>query len=234
MVLAVIVGIGSTLFSSFASSFASGDITIEQALSTVLGAVALFGLGIFGPGIAAGLISGAPQLGAGAAVGTVGAAAAPMIAGGVAAGAGARAAVSGSAAAVRSGASVAGAATTAYTLGRAASGQSGLGGALAGAGGIAQAGGDAVARTVSAPFRSVGDAFQSGQRAAFQATGGTLNTASPTSGSSPSSGSAPSWARRMRTEQSVREAAGMTARAIRDGDRPASADAPRLRDRDDV
>jgi len=36
----------------------------------VLASLALFGLGIFGPGIATGLVSGAPQLGAGAAVGT--------------------------------------------------------------------------------------------------------------------------------------------------------------------
>ena len=71
MVLAVIVGIGSTLFCSFAASFAGGDITLEQAASTVLGALSIFMLGIFGPGIAAGLVSGAPQLGAGAVVGSV-------------------------------------------------------------------------------------------------------------------------------------------------------------------
>ena len=70
MVLAVILGIGSTLFGAFASSFAGGDITIEQSLATVLGALAIFMLGIFGPGIAAGLVSGAPQLGAGAAAGS--------------------------------------------------------------------------------------------------------------------------------------------------------------------
>jgi type IV secretory pathway TrbF-like protein len=36
----------------------------------VLAALSLLGLGIFGPGIATGLTAGAPQLGAGAAVGT--------------------------------------------------------------------------------------------------------------------------------------------------------------------
>lgn len=40
------------------------------AASDMLGALALMGLSIFGPGIATGLVSGAPQLGAGAAVGT--------------------------------------------------------------------------------------------------------------------------------------------------------------------
>jgi type IV secretion system protein TrbL len=70
LVLAVIVGIGSTLFSQFTQGFGSNQPTIEDALSIMLGALSLFGLGVFGPGIATGLVSGAPQLGAGAAVDT--------------------------------------------------------------------------------------------------------------------------------------------------------------------
>jgi type IV secretion system protein TrbL len=70
LVLAVIVGIGSTLFSRFTQGFGSNQPTIEDALSIMLGALSLFGLGVFGPSIATGLVSGAPQLGAGAAVGT--------------------------------------------------------------------------------------------------------------------------------------------------------------------
>jgi len=70
LVLAVVVGIGSTLFSQFTQGFGSNQPTIEDALSIMLGALSLFGLGVFGPGIATGLVSGAPQLGAGAAVGT--------------------------------------------------------------------------------------------------------------------------------------------------------------------
>lgn len=70
MVLAVIVGIGSTLFSQFTAGFAGNQPTIEDAMSLVLAALALLGLGIFGPGIANGIVSGGPQLGAGAAVGT--------------------------------------------------------------------------------------------------------------------------------------------------------------------
>src|SRR6202008_4695250 len=66
LVLAVIVGIGSTLFSQFTAGFGA---TIEDAMSMVLAALSLLGLGIFGPGIANGLVSGGPQLGAGAAVG---------------------------------------------------------------------------------------------------------------------------------------------------------------------
>ena len=70
MVLAVIVGIGSTLFTQFTAGFGGNQPTIEEAMSLVLAALALLGLGIFGPGIANGIVSGGPQLGAGAAVGT--------------------------------------------------------------------------------------------------------------------------------------------------------------------
>jgi len=70
MVLAVIVGIGSTLFEQFTAGFGGNQPTSEDAMSLVLAALALLGLGIFGPGIANGIVSGGPQLGAGAAVGT--------------------------------------------------------------------------------------------------------------------------------------------------------------------
>src|ERR1700704_5929181 len=83
LVLAVIVGIGSTLFSQFTTGFGGNQPTIESAMSMVLAALSLLGLGIFGPGIANGIVSGAPQLGAGAAVGT-GVAAGGVIAAGVA------------------------------------------------------------------------------------------------------------------------------------------------------
>ena len=70
LVLAVIVGIGSTLFSEFTASIPPGSTpTVDVALAIVLGSIALLGLGIYGPGIASGLVSGAPQLGAGAAAG---------------------------------------------------------------------------------------------------------------------------------------------------------------------
>ena len=70
LVLAVIVGIGSSLFSQFTPGFGGNQPTIEDAMSMVLAALSLLGLGIFGPGIANGIVSGGPQLGAGAAVGT--------------------------------------------------------------------------------------------------------------------------------------------------------------------
>ncbi|MBJ7410186.1 MAG: P-type conjugative transfer protein TrbL [Phenylobacterium sp.] len=70
LVLAVIVGIGSTLFGEFIQDFGGQEPSLEEVLSLALASLCLLGLGIFGPAIANGLVSGAPQLGAGAAVGT--------------------------------------------------------------------------------------------------------------------------------------------------------------------
>jgi type IV secretion system protein TrbL len=129
LVLAVIVGIGSTLFSQFTAGFGGNQPSIEDAMSMVLAALSLLGLGIFGPGIANGIVSGGPQLGAGAAVGT-GLAAGGIVAAGVAgAGMGAGAAGGALAGAARGGASVAAAASAAYRSGEMAS--------------VAQAGGSA-------------------------------------------------------------------------------------------
>ena len=89
LVLAVIAGIGSTLFAQFTAGFGHNQPTIENAMALVLAALSLLGLGIFGPGIANGIVSGGPQLGAGSAVGTsvaaggIVAAAAGLAAGGV-------------------------------------------------------------------------------------------------------------------------------------------------------
>ena len=49
LVLAVIVGIGSTLFSQFTSGFGGNQPTIENAMALVLAALSLLGLGILRP-----------------------------------------------------------------------------------------------------------------------------------------------------------------------------------------
>jgi len=88
MVLAVIIGIGATFFDRFIAALQGHDPTLADAMSLVLASISLFGLGIFGPGIASGLVAGAPQLGAGAAIGTVGGlAASAALAGGAVVGA---------------------------------------------------------------------------------------------------------------------------------------------------
>ncbi|HGH6002330.1 TPA: type IV secretion system protein, partial [Kluyvera georgiana] len=72
--LTTLAGIGSGLFAEF--QVHPDEPSIDHALVVMLASLALLALGIFGPGIATGLVSGAPQLGAGAmagaAVGAVG------------------------------------------------------------------------------------------------------------------------------------------------------------------
>jgi type IV secretion system protein TrbL len=89
LVLAVIAGIGAGIFSQF--NLPPGTVpSISNALALMLAALSMLGLGIFGPGIATGLISGAPQLGAGAAVGSLVGAGSVLAAGGAVAVGGAR------------------------------------------------------------------------------------------------------------------------------------------------
>ena len=83
MVLAVIVGIGTGLFAEFKTPPGT-EPSIDHALTIMLASLALFGLGIFGPSIATGLVAGAPQLSAGAAAGTVLGATGLAVAGGAA------------------------------------------------------------------------------------------------------------------------------------------------------
>lgn len=77
LVLAIIIGIGTTIFQQFVIDFGGTPPTIEQVGSIALASLTLLGLAIFGPGIANGIVSGGPHLGAGAAVGSV------MTAGGI-------------------------------------------------------------------------------------------------------------------------------------------------------
>jgi type IV secretion system protein TrbL len=232
MVLAVIVGIGTGLFSQFTQTYAGGQPTVEQALSVVLAALAMLGLGIFGPGIATGLVSGAPQLGAGAAVGTGLAVAGTAMAGAGAlglAGRGAMAAASGSAAAVRGGAAMAGGASSAYSL--ASGGRSGASGVAAGLGGV----GRAAASSAAAPIRraasqaagSVKQSFAAGAKSSFAATGGSSTQGTvgggQAAGASSSAASAtesgqPAWAQRMRRNQAIHQGTTAAANALRSGD----------------
>ncbi|MBY0510073.1 MAG: P-type conjugative transfer protein TrbL, partial [Rhodospirillaceae bacterium] len=140
MVLAVIVGIGAGFFSDFLNALNGQEPDLGQAMSLVLAAISLFGIGIFGPSIASGLVSGAPQLGAGAAIGTVGGLAAGAMLGGGALAGGARLGMG----AVRAGTSMGAGAGTAYQLGRFSSGSSGVAGVGAGMAGVARAGAAAV------------------------------------------------------------------------------------------
>ena len=231
MVLAVIVGIGTGLFSQFTQTYTGGQPTIEQALSVVLAALALLGLGIFGPGIATGLVSGAPQLGAGAAVGTgLAVAGTAMACAGALglAGRGAMAAASGTAAAARGGAAMAGGASSAYSL--ASAGRSGASGVAAGLGGVGRAAASAavapVRRMAARAADSMKDSFSAGAQSSFAMTGGssTMGTvggggaAADTAGSASDASAPPAWAQRLRRNQAMTHGAQAAAQALRSGD----------------
>jgi type IV secretion system protein TrbL len=230
LVLAVIIGIGSTLFSQFTAGFGGQTPTIDQAMAIVLAALSLLGLGIFGPGIASGLVSGGPQLGAGAAVGTGLAAGGMVAAGSAALGAaagGVGALAGGAAAAARGGAAMAGGASTAYRLG--AAGQSGAAGVGSGLGGVARAGASAATsplrRAASRATESMSSSFDKGGMAAFEATGGSStkgtiggDVADAAASSSAAPGGAPAWARRMKRSQSLTHGVQAAAHAVRSGD----------------
>lgn len=133
MVLGVIVGIGSGFFAAFTTALGGHEPDIGEAMSLVLASMALFGLGIFGPGIASGLVGGAPQLGMGAAIGTTIATVGGAAVTGGAAVAAARG-VGGALGAIRAATSMGSAASTAASGAQEAAGATG---AAAGIGGIA-------------------------------------------------------------------------------------------------
>ncbi|GLK51745.1 MULTISPECIES: P-type conjugative transfer protein TrbL [Alphaproteobacteria] len=208
LVLAVIVGIGSTIFGEFTAGFAV-EPTIEDAMAVVLGALSLLALGIFGPGIANGIVSGGPQLGAGAAVGTAVAAGGTLVAGA----AGAKMGLAAAGAAARGGAAVAGGASTAYSIG-AASGSTTAGKVAGGMTAVGQAG---MSAAINPLKKSLGDSYRSGSRAAFTATGGQFSN-SPSAMPAPANDGPPAWARRMKRQQSLHHGVATAAHVVRSGD----------------
>jgi type IV secretion system protein TrbL len=225
LVLAVIIGIGSTLFSEFTRGFGGVTPTIDDAMAIVLAALSLVGLGIFGPGIASGLVSGGPQLGAGAVMGTglaVGGAAFAAGGGAMLAARGGAAALSGGAAAVRGGATAAGAASAAYSLG--SFGQSGASGVASGIGGVARAAGGAATSPLRRAGASVKSSFAEGVKSGFGATGGTSTMGTvggaddAASASSQATSTPPDRAQRIRRSGHAAHAVQTAAHALRSGD----------------
>lgn len=249
LVLAVIVGIGSGLFAEFQT--VPDEPSIDHALVVMLASLALLALGIFGPGIATGLVSGAPQLGAGAMAGaTVGAvgtgvaigAAATGVGGAVMAGARmapAAAKLAGSGA--RAAASTAGSARSAFQAGSAAAG-GGAKGAMAGLGNVAKTGAQAAGQKAAAGARSLKDRTAAAFRAdgAAPASGGGVAAASSAAQGNAAEGDAPAaagqkqpaWAKRLHRRQQVTHAATTTAHTLRGGDGGGSGQGPSLRDSD--
>ncbi|OZB19112.1 MAG: P-type conjugative transfer protein TrbL [Hyphomonas sp. 34-62-18] len=244
MVIAVIIGIGSTLFASVTDAFTTGDdVTLAQVMGTVLAAMVFFWMGIFAPGIASGLITGAPQLGAGSAAG----AALGVAAGTIAAGMAGRAALGGAASAasgaVKAGASMTGGARTAYAMGSLRAGGEGPASVAAGIGGVASAAGGAVGQAVkqavSRPVSAIREAYARGVQSGWRATGGASTGDAPAGADSTAplaaspQAASPAWARRMQTQQRVGQAGQMAVHSLRDGDRGSAGAAPKLNDKDD-
>ncbi|WP_433952546.1 P-type conjugative transfer protein TrbL [Brevundimonas diminuta] len=235
LVLAVIVGIGSTMFDTFVSDFAGRPPALEDALATTLAALSLAGLAIFGPGIASGLISGAPQLSAGAAIGT-----------GLAVGGVAMAGAAGARMAASAGAGLAGRAGTAVAAARSGSAASGAAGAGSGSpGGRGPAGGSGNGNGngsgggggASPPSGGSPPPDRSSASPGTEAAPGAEGASAPTGSNSqpaPASSSRggpekpegaggskearPRWAREMERRQAVAHGVATAVHAVRSGD----------------
>ena len=192
LVLAVIVGIGSTLFTQFTQGATGAQPTIDDAMALVLAALALLGLGIFGPGIANGIISGGPQLGAGAVIGT-----------GLVAGGAGLAAIG----AVRmAGGTLLGLAGSSDTIAATTIPPGGGPGAPAGFVPSSPAG------PAGGPGGGAGVAFEGAGLAADVAAAATAPSTSP------SASSEPAWVQRMKRGQSAAHGLSLAAHSIRSGD----------------
>jgi type IV secretion system protein TrbL len=221
MVLAIVVGIGASLFGTVIRP--TGEVTLTQAASCILAAIAVFGLAIYVPAIAAGLISGAPQLGAGAAVATTAALGGAGVAGGLAATGAARLAGGAAGSGTRAAASLAGRVGAAYEAG--------------GMAGVART-------TMAAPASRMAAAFAAPVTTALrQGAAQGYRDAAPRSGSdssgrggdaaaaSTAASSPPAWAQSLARRQRMTQASLMAAHALRDGDRPASGGGPDLKNK---
>ncbi|HHW1582411.1 P-type conjugative transfer protein TrbL [Pseudomonas aeruginosa] len=247
LVLAVIVGIGSGLFTQF--QVHPDEPSLDHALVIMLASLTLLALGIFGPGIATGLVSGAPQLGAGAmagaAIGAAGTAvavgaAATGVGGAVAAGARmAPAAAKLAGAGARAATSAAGSAKSAFQAGSAAA-SGGAKGAMAGLGNVAKTGAQAAGRGAASRASAAGQRMAAPFRAGWNGAAADGGAASGQGGAGEAAASAataqkqeqPAWAKRLHRRQQLTHAATTTAHTLRAGDGGGSGQGPSLRDSD--
>lgn len=246
LVLAVIVGIGSGLFAEFRTPPGT-EPSIDHALTIMLAALAMFGLGIFGPGIATGLVSGAPQLGAGAAAGTALGAAGLAVAGGAAMAAGgtavaagarmapgaARSAIGGGATAARFTSGLASSAKSAYQAGAVASGGGGVRAAGAGLANVAKSGASAAGQRVAVGAKAVKDRvanFVAEAAAPSSVASAAGAGASGAAEQEPAPGPTPAWAKRLQRQQRISHGISTVAHTLRSGDHGGSGASPSLRD----
>jgi type IV secretion system protein TrbL len=220
MVLAIVIGIGATIFGSAIRP--TGDITLTQAASIILAAIAVFGLAVFVPALAAGLVSGAPQLGAGAAVATTAALGGTAFVGGMLAAGSARLAARASGGAIKAAASLTGRVGAAYEAG--------------GARGVARTmiAGPA-SRGIASATGPLRDAYRQGAAEGYRDADATPSDGDAGRGAGMSTGSPPAqppaWAQNLARRQRTTQAGVLAAQAVREGDRPASGAGPDLKDK---
>ena len=218
LVLAVITGIGTTLFTQFINAGLGVEPDIQQVMAIALAALSLLGLGIFGPSIANGIVSGGPQLGAGAAAGTAIAAGA-TIAGGIAgAKLAAGAAGSAMAGAATGGARAAGGASGAY-----AAGAAGKTGRAAAASGLANVAKSAVSSAAS-PLRRAADSLKANYAAGKAGTPANATATGAADGP-------PAWATAMKRRQAMTQGANMASHTLKGGDSHGGGSGPDISDK---
>lgn len=235
LVLAVIVGIGSTIFGQFQTP-TGADPSLNHVLAIMLASLTMLGLGIFGPGIATGLVSGAPQLGAGAAAGTALGAAGLAVAGGAAVATGGAAAAAGTRLAARGAVGTARAASgaaTAYRAGAAASGATGPRAFGAGMANVARSGAQAAGQRMAAGARAVRNRVASAvgaTPASSSPAGGASRTPAAAATSPTPNDRAPDWAQRLQRRQRAAHGASTAAHVVRSADHGGGGAGPELHD----
>lgn len=217
MVLAIVIGIGATLFGTLIRP--AGEITLTQAASCILAAIAVFGLAVFVPAIAAGLISGAPQLGAGAAVATTAALGGTAVAGGLAMSGGARLTGRAAGGSIKAAASLTGRIGAAYET--------------RGMSGVARTTVSAPAsRMMASATAPVRDAYRQGAAQGYRDThpsSGASDPGADTIAPGAIQQGPPAWAQSLARRQQLTQAGMVAAQALREGDRPASGGGPDLK-----
>lgn len=231
LVIGLVIGIGSTIFKDITTTFTSSStIGWNEAASLALAALTLTMLSIFAPSIASGIVSGGPQLGAGAAVGTA-AAVGGAAYGAFAAGRGAfnmgSSAVS---AAAKVGGATYGAASTGATMASATGGNAVMGAAKGLAGAAAQTVAKDVSNLATKATAGMSEAAAAGTSAAFKGTGGKVVGSGPASAASTAASAAqtPDWAKKHMNQQHAMQGAHVAASTMAHGDKGMNSQGPSL------
>jgi type IV secretion system protein TrbL len=217
LVLAVITGIGTTLFQRFMDAGLGTEPDIREVMAIALGALTLLGLGIFGPSVANGIVAGGPQLGAGAAAGTTLAAGATIAAGAAGATLAAGAASSAVGRTALGASRASGSASASYARGAAGkSGMRAFGAGLANVARDATRGAGSPLRAASARLRQSFAEGQAGKSAA----------------ASDGAASPPTWAAAMKRRQAVTSGATIASQTLKAGDSHGAGSAPDISQKD--